>query len=69
MMARARQLALILGLAMLVSFITVMTVHYLLPVDPLNPEPVINYRALFAIVFVVMCGALGVSHAVARRET
>ena len=68
-MARVRQLALIVGLGLLGSFITVMVVHYLLPFDPFDPEPIINYRVLFAIVFVVMCGALSITHVIGRRES
>ncbi len=68
-MARVRQLALIVGLALLGTFITVMTVHYMLPFDPLEPEPLINHRVLFAIVFVVICGALGITYVIARRES
>ena len=68
-MARVRQLALIVGLALLGTFITVMTVHYMLPFDPLDPEPLINHRVLFAIVFVVICGALGITYVIANRES
>ena len=68
-MARVRQLALIVGLALLGTFITVMTVHYMLPFDPLEPEPLINHRVLFAIVFVVICGALGITYVIASRES
>ena len=68
-MARVRQLALIVGLALLGTFITVMTVHYMLPFDPLDPEPLINHRVLFAIVFVVICGSLGITYVIANRES
>ena len=68
-MVRVRRLALVFGLALLGTFITVMTVHYLLPFDPFDPEPLINYRVLFAIVFVVICGALGIAYVIASRES
>ena len=68
-MARLRQFALVIGLGLLGSFITVMSVHYLLPIDPLNPEPLIDHRLLFVIVFVVICGALSITNVVARRES
>lgn len=67
-MTRLRHLALVIGLGLLGSFITVMTVHFLLPFDPLDPEPLINHRLLFAIVFVVTCGALSITDVIARRE-
>ena len=68
-MSRVRQLALVLGLGLLGSFVVVMVVHYLLPVDPLRIEPLVNFRLLFAIVFLVMCSALQISFVVARRES
>lgn len=68
-MARLRHLALVVGLGFLGSFITVMCVHFLLPIDPLNPEPLINHRLLFAIVFVVICGVLSITLVVGRRES
>ena len=68
-MARVRQLALVFGLSLLGTFITVMTVHYLLPFDPLEPEPLINYRLLFAIVFLVIYGAVSITYAIASRES
>ena len=68
-MIRVRQLALILGLGLLGSFITVSSVQFLLPFDPLEPEPLIDHRLLFAIVFVVICGALSIANVVGRRES
>lgn len=68
-MRLARSIALVLGLALLGTFIVVMTVHYLLPLDPLNPEPQINYRALFAAAFVTLTVALGITHLVSRRSS
>lgn len=68
-MARTRQLALVFGLGLLGTFITVMTVNYLLPFDPLNPEPLINHRLLFAVVFVVISSALGITYVVASRKS
>lgn len=68
-MVRLRQVALVFGLGLLATFITVMVVHYLLPVDVFNPEPIINFRVLFAIVFVVICGALGITYVAGHRES
>ena len=68
-MVRVRQIALVVGLGLLGSFITVMVVHYLRPFDPLDPEPTINYRVLFAIVFVVICGTLSIANIAGRRES
>ena len=67
-MARLRLVALVAGLGLLGSSITVMAVHYLLPIDPLEPDPLINHRVLFAIVFVVICSTLTVTYRVAQRE-
>ena len=68
-MVRLRQLTLVVGLGLLGTFITVMAVHYLLPIDPLDPEPLINYRVLFAIVFIVIGGALGIATRIVSRES
>ena len=66
-MQRVREIALIVGLSLLGTFAIVMGVYLLLPMDPLNPEPLINYRAVFAIVFVVMIAALTISHRFGNR--
>ena len=66
-MNRARQLALLIGLSLLGSFITVMIVHYMLPFDPFTTEPLINYRILFVTVVVVIGSALSITHVAARR--
>ncbi|MYD44657.1 MAG: hypothetical protein F4W90_12320 [Gammaproteobacteria bacterium] len=63
----ARRIALLGGLALLGSFIAVMAVHFLLPVDPLNAEPLINYRVLFIIVFITFVLALTITQVLARR--
>lgn len=68
-MARVRQLALILGLGLFGAFMTTMTVNYMLPFDPLNPEPLIDHHLLFAVVFVFICSALGITYAIASRES
>lgn len=68
-MAQLRTMALVFGLSLLGSFITVMTVHYLLPFDPFDPEPLINYRVLFVIVFFVIWGAVSIARVYASRES
>ena len=68
MIQRVRRLALIVGFALLGTFITVMTVHYMLPMDPLEPAALIDYRTLFGVVFVVICGLVGIAHTVGQRQ-
>ena len=66
-MVLARQAAVLVGFALLSSFITVMVVYYMVPVDPLDPEPILSYRILFSVVFVVSLATLTIVHAVGRR--
>ncbi len=68
-MDRARRIALTLGLALLGAFITVMTVHYLLPFDPFNTDASINFHLLFVIVFVVIFGIATIAHNSGRHSS
>ena len=65
---RVRRFALDVGLSLLGTFAIVMAVHFMLPMDPLDPEPLISYRLLFAIVFVVIVASITITHSASRRQ-
>lgn len=59
--------ALVLGLSLLGAFLTAWIVSLLLPIDPINPAPTVNYTYLFIGSFVVFVVFLEVALATGRR--